>query len=133
TRAMLRPLPPSRLLPLLLAVVAALGGGTAIAMAALGGSGAKPPAKSLAQALHDAAAGTAAQGVTARITFTNHLIDSSSLPKGSNPLLSGATGRLWAAPDGRLPLELQSPPGDAQVPTDGKVLSLFDGTSTPIS
>jgi outer membrane lipoprotein-sorting protein len=129
---MLRRLPTSRLLALLVAVVAALGGGTAIAMAALGGSGAKPPAKSLAQALHDAAAGPAAQGVTARITFTNHLIDSSSLPKGSNPLLSGATGRLWAAPDGRLRLELQSDAGDAQVTSDGKVLSIFDGTSNTI-
>jgi outer membrane lipoprotein-sorting protein len=129
---MLRRLPTSRLLALVVAVVAALGGGTAIAMAALGGSGAKPPAKSLVQALHDAVSAPAAQGVTARITFTNHLIDSSSLPNGSNPLLSGATGRLWAAPDGRLRLELQSDAGDAQVTSDGKVLSIFDGTSNTI-
>jgi outer membrane lipoprotein-sorting protein len=129
---MLRRLPTTRLLALIAAVIAALGGGTAIAMAALGGSGAKPPAKSLVQALHDAASGPGVQGVTARITFTNHLIDSSSLPKGSNPLLSGATGRLWAAPDGRLRLELQSDAGDAQVTSDGKVLSIFDGTSNTI-
>jgi outer membrane lipoprotein-sorting protein len=129
---MLRRLPTTRLLALLAAVVAALGGGTAIAMAALGGSGAKPPAKSLVQALHDAASAPAVQGITARITFTNHLIDSSSLPNGSNPLLSGATGRLWAAPDGRLRLELQSDAGDAQVTSDGKVLSIFDGTSNTI-
>ena len=129
---MLRRLPTTRLLALLAAVVAALGGGTAIAMAALGGSGAKPPANSLVQALHDAATAPAIQGVTARIAFTNHLIDSSSLPKGSNPLLSGATGRLWAAPDGRLRLELQSDAGDAQVTSDGKVLSIFDGTSNNI-
>jgi outer membrane lipoprotein-sorting protein len=129
---MLRRLPTTRLLALVAAVIAALGGGTAIAMAALGGSGAKPPAKSLVQALHDAVSGPAVQGVTARITFTNHLIDSSSLPNGSNPLLSGATGRLWAAPDGRLRLELQSDAGDAQVTSDGKVLSIFDGTSNTI-
>jgi outer membrane lipoprotein-sorting protein len=129
---MLRRLPTSRLLALAIAVVAALGGGTAIAMAALGGSGAKPAAKSLVQALHDAVSAPAAQGVTARITFTNHLIDSSSLPNGSNPLLSGATGRLWAAPDGRLRLELQSDAGDAQITSDGKVLSIFDGTSNTI-
>jgi outer membrane lipoprotein-sorting protein len=129
---MLRRLPTTRLLALIAAVLAALGGGTAIAMAALGGSGAKPPAKSLVQALHDAASAPGVQGVTARITFTNHLIDSSSLPKGSNPLLSGATGRLWAAPDGRLRLELQSDAGDAQVTSDGKVLSIFDGTSNTI-
>jgi outer membrane lipoprotein-sorting protein len=129
---MLRRLPTTRLLALIAAVLAALGGGTAIAMAALGGSGAKPPAKSLVQALHDATSAPGVQGVTARITFTNHLIDSSSLPKGSNPLLSGATGRLWAAPDGRLRLELQSDAGDAQVTSDGKVLSIFDSTSNTI-
>ena len=131
---MLRRLPTSRLLALVAGVIAALGGGTAIAMAALGGgSGPKPPAKSLAAALHDAAAAVpTVQGVTARISFTNHLIDSSSLPGGSNPLLSGASGRLWAASDGRIRLELQSDSGDAQVTTDGKVLSVFDGTSNTV-
>jgi outer membrane lipoprotein-sorting protein len=126
---MLRRLPTSRLLALFAAVVAILAGGTAIAVAALGGGGPIPPAKPLAQALHDAAAGPAVQGVTARITFTNHLIDSSSLPNGSNPLLSGATGRLWASNDGRVRLELQSDAGDAQVVSDGKTVTIFDGTS----
>jgi outer membrane lipoprotein-sorting protein len=130
---MLRLLPTSRLIALIAAVLALLGGGTAIAVAALGGGGPVPPAKPLAQALHDAAAGPAVAGVTARITFTNHLIDSSSLPGGgANPLLSGATGRLWAAADGRLRLELQSDSGDAQVLSDGKTLTIFDGTSNSV-
>ncbi|MDX6727212.1 MAG: hypothetical protein QOK49_2017 [Baekduia sp.] len=126
---MLRRLPTSRLIALLAAVVAMLAGGAALAMAALGGGGPTPPPKPLAQALHDAASGPAVQGVTARITFTNHLIDSSSLPNGSNPLLSGATGRLWASNDGRVRLELQSASGDAQVLSDGKTVTVFDGTS----
>jgi outer membrane lipoprotein-sorting protein len=131
--SMLRHLPTSRLVALLAAIVGALAGGTVIAMAALGGTGPQPPAKPLAQALHDAAAGPAIQGVTARITFTNHLIDGSSLPGGGgSPLLSGATGRLWASADGRLRLELQSDAGDAQVVSDGKVLSIFDATQNQV-
>jgi outer membrane lipoprotein-sorting protein len=126
---MLRRLPTARLLLLIVAVIAVLGGGTAIAMAALGGNGPTPPPKPLDAAIHDAVTAQPAPGVTARITFTNRLIDKSSLPGGaSNPLLSGATGRLWAANDGRLRLELQSSSGDAQVVSDGKTVTIFDGT-----
>jgi hypothetical protein len=57
------------------------------------------------------------RGVTARITFTNKLVDSASL-QGSDPLLTGGTGRLWASKD-RLRLELQASPdrggGDVQI------------------
>jgi outer membrane lipoprotein-sorting protein len=129
---MLRRLPTSRLIAFIAAVLVVLGGGTAIAMAALGGGGPVPPAKPLAQALHDAATAPAVKGVTARISFTNHLIDASSLPQGSNPLLSGATGRLWAADDGRVRLELQSDSGDAQILSDGKTATIFDGTSNTV-
>ena len=124
---MLRRIPTSRLLALIAAVLAALGGGTAIAMAALGGSGPTPPEKPLNAAIHDAVSGAPVQGVTARITLTNRLIDKSSLPGGS-PLLSGATGRLWAAADGRLRLELQSDNGDAQVTSDGSTVTIYDAT-----
>jgi outer membrane lipoprotein-sorting protein len=124
---MLRRIPTSRLLALIAAVLAALGGGTAIAMAALGGSGPTPPEKPLNAAIHDAVSGAPVQGVTARITLTNRLIDKSSLP-GASPLLSGATGRLWAAADGRLRLELQSDNGDAQVTSDGSTVTIYDAT-----
>jgi hypothetical protein len=56
--------------------------------------------------VHDALAAPAVDGVTARITFTNHLIDAASL-QGSDPLLTGAKGRLWATGD-KLRLELQA-------------------------
>jgi outer membrane lipoprotein-sorting protein len=126
----LRLLPLSRLIALAVAVVAILAAGTAIAMGALSGAGSKPPAKPLAQALHDAAAAPAVDGVTARISFTNHLIDSGSLSgAGGNPLITGASGRLWASNDGRFRLELQSDQGDAQVVGDGKTITVYDGTS----
>ncbi len=126
---MLRRLPTSRLLALLATVLVVLGGGTAIAVAAIGGSGATPPPKPLAQAVHDALAAPAVQGVTARISFTNHLVDTGSLPRGSTtPLLTGATGRLWAAADGRLRLELQSDRGDAQITSDGKTITILDSS-----
>ena len=117
---MLRRLPTSRLVLLVALVCAVLGGGTALAAGALGGSGPKPPAKPLAVALHDALAAKPVAGVTARISFANRLIDSSSVGAGGTPLLSGAKGRLWAAPDGRFRLELQSPAGDAQITGDGQ-------------
>lgn len=119
--------PTPRLLALLAVVLAVLGGGAAIAVAALNGSGARPPAKRLDVALHDAVTAPAVQGVTARIRFTNRLIDGSSVG-GSSPLLAGASGRLWASDDGRLRLELQSDNGDAQISTDGRVVTIFDAT-----
>ena len=52
-----------------------------------------PPAKPLARP-STTRRGARGPGVTARIRFTNNLIDSSSL-EGGGPLLTGATGRLW--------------------------------------
>jgi outer membrane lipoprotein-sorting protein len=124
---MLRRIPTSRLLALIASLLLVLGGGTAIAVAAIGGPGATPPPKPLAQAIHDALAAPPVQGVTARIAFTNHLVDTGSLPRGSTtPLLTGATGRLWAAADGRLRLELQSDRGDAQITSDGTTVTILD-------
>ena len=69
--------------------------------------------------------------MTARISFTNHLLGSDALGGlggGGSPLL-GASGRLWATNDGHLRLELQSDAGDAQIVTDGQKLTVYDGTS----
>jgi outer membrane lipoprotein-sorting protein len=111
---------------LLALVVAVLGAGAAIAVAALNGPAATPPAEPLAVAIHDAVNAPAPAGVTARIRFTNRLVDQSSIG-GSSPLLAGATGRLWAA-GGRVRLELQSDNGDAQVSSDGRTVTIFDAT-----
>ncbi len=118
------------LVVLLAAVAGAAAVAAALAVTAFGG-GATPPPEPLAQALHDAATAPPVAGVTARISFTNHLLGSDALGGlggGSSPLL-GASGRLWATNDGHLRLELQSDAGDAQIVTDGQKLTVYDGTS----
>jgi outer membrane lipoprotein-sorting protein len=112
----LRTVSTRRLLASIAGLLVAVAAGSAIAMAA-SGSGPVPKPKPLAQAIHDALAAPKVAGITARITFTNHLIDASNL-QGHDPILSGATGRLWLSGD-RLRLELQSDNGDAQVVVSG--------------
>jgi outer membrane lipoprotein-sorting protein len=131
----LRRISTRRLLALCAAVVAILAGSAAAIALAAGGSGPTPSPKPLAQAVHDALAAPAVDGVTARITFTNHLIDSASL-QGSDPILTGAKGRLWASGD-KLRLELQASDagggaGDAQVLVDGDQLSVIESGSNTV-
>src|SRR4051794_17934842 len=125
----LRRISTRRLLALCAAVLACAAGGTAIALAATSG-GPTPPPKPLDQAIHDAATAPAVGGVTARIHFTNRLIDQSSVGEGATPILPGADGRLWASPDGKLRLELQAPAmgggGDSQVLVDGNRFTIYD-------
>jgi outer membrane lipoprotein-sorting protein len=128
----LRHISTRRLLALSAAVVGVLVSAAAIALAA-GGSGPTPPAKPLAQAVHDGLAAPAVEGVTARITFTNHLIDAASL-QGGNPILTGATGRLWASGD-KLRLELQASgegAGDAQILLNGDKLTVIETGSNTV-
>jgi outer membrane lipoprotein-sorting protein len=90
----------------------------------------KPAAKPLDRAIHDAVAAPDVQGVTARVTFTNGLLPSGSLPRGAaSPLAAGAEGRLWLGADGQIRLELQSEAGDAQVVSDGQRLTVYDSSS----
>jgi outer membrane lipoprotein-sorting protein len=123
----LRTAPTTRLLAMVAGVVAVIAAGTAIAVAAAG-SGPVPPPKSLASAVHSALAAPQVQGVTARIKFTNHLIDSSDL-QGGDPVLTGASGRLWVSNDGRMRLELQSDNGDAQVVVSNGRFWIYDPSS----
>ena len=102
-----------RLLGVIAGIVAAIAATAAIAVAA-SGSGPAPKAQPLAAAIHQALGAKTVHGVTADITFTNHLIDASAL-QGSDPILSGATGRLWLSDRHELRLELQSANGDAEV------------------
>src|SRR3954453_19555462 len=104
-------------------------GGTAIALA--GDDGPKPPPKQLAAAVHDGLTAPEVQGITARVKFTNHLIDSAGI-QGSNPQLSGATGRLWLAPGHGLGLELQSESRDAQIVGSENGFFVYDGTSNTV-
>jgi outer membrane lipoprotein-sorting protein len=103
-----------RLLGTITGVVVVIAGGTAIAIAAQG-NGPVPQPKPLAQALHDAAgAAPKVQGITADVSFTNHLINASEL-QGSDPLLSGGTGKVWVSSDGQLRLELFGQNGDPEL------------------
>ena len=69
-------------------------------------------------------------GVSARVTFTNGLLPTGSLPDGAvSPLAEGAEGRLWVAGDGRMRLELQSAAGDAQIVAGEDRVTIYDSSS----
>lgn len=129
----------SRLL-LLCGIVLAVGiGATALAMAV--SSGPVPPQKPLADAVHEAVSASKVDGVSARIQFTNHLLEGSNLASGgggeasqlaSSPLVSGAAGRLWIGSDGRARLELQSEKGDTQIMYDGQNVSMYDASANTL-
>jgi hypothetical protein len=103
-----------RLLAMFAGLVIAAAAGTAIAVAATG-SGPVPKAKPLAQALHSALAARPVNGISADIQFTNNLISSTNFTgDNKDPILQGATGRLWLSKAGGLRLELQSANGDSQ-------------------
>ena len=125
----LRHISTRRLLALVVGCALAVGVGAAAIALAAGGTGTTPPPKPLADAIHDALAAPQPAGVTARIDFTNHLVDAASL-QGADPLLTGAKGRLWASGD-KLRLELQASDagggaGDVQVLLDGDRLTVID-------
>jgi outer membrane lipoprotein-sorting protein len=117
-----------------IAVVAVLAAGSAaIAVAASGGGGPTPPAKPLANAVHDALAGAAPAGISADITFTNKLFPSGALTGATgSALLTGATGRLWATNDGRGRLELQSNVGDVQIVWNADKVTAYDAASNTV-
>ena len=126
----LRTVSTQRLLAIVAGVVIAVAGGTAIAVAASTG-GPVPKRESLATALHQAATAPAVSGISARIKFTNNLITTSDI-QGSDPILNGATGRLWMSNDGRLRLELQGDNGDAQVVVNNGSFSIYDPMSNTV-
>ncbi len=135
----LRRLPMSRLL-LVCGLVLVLGVSlTAIALAL--GTGPTPPPEPLADAAHQALVVPPVEGVTARIQLTDHLLEGANLAGGSSgatgglsssPLLSGGSGRLWIAKDGRARLELQAEQGDTQIYYDGHTISIYDASSNTL-
>ena len=122
----------SRRLAALAGAVALLLVGAASAVA-VDATGPVPPPKALDQAVYDALTAPETPGVTARVTFENKLIPASALPDGTaSPLLQGASGRLWLAQDGRFRVELQSEAGDAQIVSDGKVVTAYDASANTV-
>jgi outer membrane lipoprotein-sorting protein len=105
------------------------------------GSAPTPKPKRLAAAVHDALNAPSVEGFSANVKLTNHLLEGVNLATGSSngagqlassPLLSGATGRLWIANDGRVRLELQAEKGDSQLYYDGHTVSLYDAASNTL-
>jgi len=117
------------------AAVTLFAAATAVIALAAAGAGPTPPPQPLDTAVHDALTAPAPAGVSARVHFTNDLVGESVL-EGADPLLAGASGRLWATADGRLRLELQADvskgsAGDLELLVDKRHFSLYDpGTET---
>lgn len=130
--APIRRLSTQRLIALIAGLAVVLAAGGAIAVAATGG-GAKPPPKKVDAAIRDALSAPKVAGITARIRFTNHLVDSAGVG-GGGPLVGGASGRLWASADGRARLELQSDGGggDSQVVLNGRRVSVYEPSSNTV-
>jgi len=140
----LRRLPLYRLLALIGAALAIGVSLTAIALA--GGSGPTPPAKPLAQAVHDALGAGPVQGFSASVKLTDGLLEGANLAGGaggggsgsstgsltSNPLLTGGEGRLWVSANGHVRLELQAEKGDTQVLYDGTTVELYDASTNTL-
>jgi outer membrane lipoprotein-sorting protein len=117
---------------IVLAATVALVLSAGFAQAALNGAD-KPEPKALDRAIHDAVTAPPVDGVTARVTFTNGLLPSGSLPDGAaSPLAAGAEGRLWLAGDGRMRLELQAEAGDAQIVAGEDRLTVYDSASETV-
>jgi outer membrane lipoprotein-sorting protein len=119
-------------------LIAGIGGVVVLGVAGVGvGSaltGANPPApQPLADALHQAATGTKPTGITADVTFTNNLLSSSGIT-GTDPLMSGASGRLWMNANGDLRIELQTTGGglDSQIVVNDTSITVFDGSQNTV-
>jgi outer membrane lipoprotein-sorting protein len=116
----------SRLLATIAGIVVAIAGGTAIALAATSG-GPVPKHEPLAKAIRQALAAKPVQGISASINFTNNLIDTSEI-QGSDPLLTGGSGHLWASNDGRLRIELYGNNGDPEIVVNHGSWWVYDPT-----
>jgi outer membrane lipoprotein-sorting protein len=141
----LRRLSLSRLLLLCVLVVAI--GVSASALASALASSPRPAPKKLADAVHAALSAPPVEGFSASIKLTDHLLEGANLASGgpgsgggggeagqlaASPLISGASGRLWIAKDGRVRLELQAEKGDTQIYYDGADVSIYDASSNTL-
>jgi outer membrane lipoprotein-sorting protein len=125
----LRTVSTRRLLAIISGLVVAIVAGSAIAVAASSG-GPVPRHEPLANALRGVLTAPAVQGISARITFTNHLIDASNIQGPSDPILQGASGRLWYSPSThQLRVELQGDSGDGQIVVNNRHFTIYDPTS----
>src|SRR5262245_57910276 len=78
-----------------------------------------PPPKPLDAAIRDALAAPKPDGLTADVTLKTNLVDEGVLPGAIGSLLSGATGQVAVAGDGRFRLALDTSPGQVVAASDG--------------
>jgi outer membrane lipoprotein-sorting protein len=115
-----------RLLAAIAGIVVAIGGGTAIAVAATSG-GPVPKPKALSAAIRDALRAKPVQGISADVSFTNGLIPSAEI-QGTDQLLTGGSGHIWISGDGQLRLELYGDNGDPEVVVNHTSWWVYDPT-----
>lgn len=105
-------------------------------MAATGADGGddRPPAKPLAEAIASSLDGQEIDGLSARVTFTNEMLESAGIVEGVDPLMGGGSGRLWASNDGDVRIELQSEAGggDVQIVARGDQLWLYHAAANTV-
>jgi hypothetical protein len=104
-------------------VLVLMGALAVTAFALTRGDGPKPPKRSLPAAIHAALVGPRVAGVTATVTFQQHLLPNSS-SFASQASVSGATGRVWVA-GGHARIRLSTPMGTVQAAFDGRRITLF--------
>lgn len=133
----LRRISTRRLLTLCALTLVVAIGATAVAVAT-SSDGPKPEPKPLANAVHEALDAPEVPGISAEVEFTNNLIDGASF-EGGDPILTGASGRLWASPSegGKLRLELQASPelgggNDSQLLVLDRQFEIYDGTANVV-
>jgi outer membrane lipoprotein-sorting protein len=126
----LRTISTRRLLTALGTTVAVMLAVTALAIAATAG-GPVPPATSLPAAIHQVLSAPAPAGLSGQITFTDNLLSGANLDGYTSPLITGATGRIWADAD-HLRLELQSASGDTELLVTGRSFWLSDPSSNTV-
>jgi outer membrane lipoprotein-sorting protein len=114
---------------LLIAAAASAALTAAVAVSAFAGSGSLPPAAPLDQALEGALSAAPPAGISADVTFTNHLFDSGGLAAIASligsPLLTGGSGHIWVSSGGAFRVELPGSSGTAEIVGDGTKLSAY--------
>jgi outer membrane lipoprotein-sorting protein len=111
------------------ALIAALG---AVAATGADGGDDRPPAKPLAEAIASSLDGQEIEGLSARVTFTNEMLESAGMVKGADPIMGGGSGRLWASDNGDVRIELQSEAGDVQIVARGDQLWLYHAAANTV-
>lgn len=128
--AILRRISLARLLLLCSGAIAA-GALVAVGASALE-AGPVPARKPLAQALYAVLHGPHPAGLSARVTYTDHLFEGASLAEGgqggglaSSPLVKGASGRIWIS-GGQVRMDLEAAQGDTEVVLAKRELTIYD-------